>query len=467
MESKRIVDFENDYKRIVYNQKNFFKLGKTLDLDFRIKKLRELKECIKNNENEILEALNKDLNKSEVEGYLTEVGLVYDEINIHIKKLKQWAKPERRRTPLTQFKSSSYIYREPYGTTLIIGPFNYPFQLVILPLIGAISAGNTAVIKPSEYSINTTKVLIKIIEEVFNEEYVKIVAPFDGKEEVSKILELKFDYIFFTGSVPVGKIIMESASKNLTPVTLELGGKSPCIVDKDCKIEVAARRIVWGKLINAGQTCVAPDYIYVHKDIESKFLELLKKEIKNQYGDDTLKSPDYPRIINERHLNRIAGYINKNKIYYGGRVIKEERYIEPTILKDVTWEDDVMKDEIFGPIFPILSYDNLDDVLRVINDNEKPLALYYFSEDKRKIDKVLRYSTSGGVTINDTIVHVASPYIPFGGVGSSGMGSYHGKESFLTFSHSKSIMKRATWIDLSVKYAPFNGKINLIKKLMK
>lgn len=451
----------------INKQREYFSTGETKDISFRIEKLKKLRDVLKSEEEKIFEALKKDLMKSSFESYVTEVAMVYDEINMHIKNIKKWSKKRRVKTPLVQFPAKSFIQLEPYGVVLIIGPFNYPFMLTMDPLIGAIAAGNTAVIKPSESAPETSKILKEILEKVFDEKYVLHVNPERGKEVVEELLKEKFDYIFFTGSATVGKIVMKAASQYLTPVTLELGGKSPCIIDKDCKLELAARRIVWGKLLNSGQTCVAPDYLYVHKDIEEEFIKKLEEEIKNQFGDNPLESKDYSKMVNEREFNRVLSYIDKEKLVFGGNYNRKTFQIEPTILKNVTWNDPVMEREIFGPIFPILPFENLDEVIRLVNSKDKPLAIYYFSEDKNKIEKVLNSTSSGGVTINDTLVHVSSSYLPFGGVGNSGMGEYHGKYSFDLFSNKKGIMNRKTFLDLKIRYAPFQNKLTIVKKIMK
>ncbi|EGT0695305.1 TPA: aldehyde dehydrogenase [Clostridium perfringens] len=451
----------------INKQREYFSTGETKDINFRIEKLKKLRDVLKSEEEKVFEALKKDLMKSSFESYVTEVAMVYDEINMHIKNIKKWSKKRRVKTPLVQFPAKSFIQLEPYGVVLIIGPFNYPFMLTMDPLIGAIAAGNTAVIKPSESAPETSKILKEILEKVFDEKYVLHVNPERGKEVVEELLKEKFDYIFFTGSATVGKIVMKAASQYLTPVTLELGGKSPCIIDKDCKLELAARRIVWGKLLNSGQTCVAPDYLYVHKDIEEEFIKKLEEEIKNQFGNNPLESEDYSKMVNEREFNRVLSYIDKEKLVFGGNYNRKTFQIEPTILKNVTWDDPVMEREIFGPIFPILTFENLDEVLRVVNSKDKPLALYYFSEDKNKIEKVLNSTSSGGVTINDTLVHVSSSYLPFGGVGNSGMGEYHGKYSFDLFSNKKGVMNRKTFLDLKIRYAPFQNKLTIVKKIMK
>ncbi|MGV3024941.1 aldehyde dehydrogenase [Clostridium thermobutyricum] len=454
-------------KKVFLDQKEFFKTGKTKNIDFRIDALKKLKKAIKENEEDFLIALNKDLGKSKFEGYATEIGIVYDEINIHLKNLRYWVRKKKVKSSIIYFPSKNYIYKEPYGVALIIGPFNYPFQLVIAPLIGAISAGNCAVIKPSESSLNTALLLEKVINKTFQGNYIKVVAPTEGKEAVTELINTPYDYIFFTGSVGVGKIVMEAAAKNLTPLTLELGGKSPCIVDKDSKIELAAKRIVWGKLLNAGQTCVAPDYLMVHKDIKDELLKKLVEEIEKQYGKDIKNNEEYPRIIRERDTEKLKEYFNDGKIYYGGEYDISDRFIHPTILTDVQANSPVMENEIFGPILPVIEFSDIDEAINFVNSRPKPLALYYFSESSSNIEKVLKDTTSGGVTINDTVIHVAQTSLPFGGVGNSGMGDYHGKASFETFSHSRSVVKRGTFIEFNIRFAPFKDKIKLLKKVMK
>lgn len=456
-----------DINLIFKNQKEFFESGKTINVDYRIKNLKKLNDIIKKNEDKILNELKKDLGKSNFEGYVTEVGILYDDINFHIKNVKKWSSEEKRKSPIVYYPSKSYIYKEPYGVTLIIGPFNYPFQLVIAPLIGAISAGNTAIIKPSENSRNIALLLEKLINENFPEEYLRVVNPLGGKETVSLLLDKPFDYIFFTGSVRVGKLVMQKAAQHLTPVTLELGGKSPCIVDSDAKLKLAAKRIVWGKFLNAGQTCVAPDYLCVHKSVKDELLKLIINEIRIQFGENVRNSEDYPRIVNKSSLERLSGYLNDGKIYYGGNIDEDNLYMEPTLIIKPDLNSPLMSDEIFGPILPILVYEDLDNVIKFINHREKPLALYYFSESKKKIKYVLTSTTSGGVTINDTIIHVANPNLPFGGVGNSGVVKYHGKESFETFTHNKSVMKRGTFIEFNIRFAPYKNKLNLVKRIMK
>lgn len=456
-----------DIEIIFKKQKKFFSTGKTIDIKYRIQNLKKLKNIIKDNEDKILEALKKDLGKSGFEAYATEIGIVYNDINFHIKNIRKWAKSEKRKSPIIYYPSKSYVYKEPYGVTLIIGPFNYPFQLVISPLIGAISAGNTAIIKPSENTKNISLLLEKIINENFNESYLKVVNPLGGKEVVSTLLDLPFDYIFFTGSVKVGKIVLERSAKHLTPVTLELGGKSPCIVDEEAKLNLAAKRIVWGKFLNAGQTCVAPDYLCVHKSVAEKLLKLMVDEIHKQFGDNIRLSEDYPRIVNKSSLERLMSYLMDGKIYFGGNIDKDDLYMEPTIITKPKLESPLMTDEIFGPVLPVLVYEDLSKVVEFINNREKPLALYYFSENKKKIKYILRATVSGGVTINDTIIHVANSNLPFGGVGNSGVGKYHGRESFETFTHNRAVMHRGTFVEFNVRFAPYKNKLKLVKKIMK
>ena len=455
------------YSKIFNNEKEYYLSGETLSVKFRIEKLRLLKKVIKDNEEKLLSALKKDLNKSNFEGYVTEIGILYQEIDYAIKNVKKWAKREKKKTDIVYFPAKSYIYKQPYGVVLIISPFNYPIQLAFSPLIGAISAGNCAIIKPSEYAINSAVVIEEIINSTFDKRYINVIDPLGGKETVSELLSLKFDYIFFTGSVRVGKIVMEAASKNLIPVTLELGGKSPCIVDRDANIKLSAKRIVWGKYLNVGQTCVAPDYVYVHKAVKEELLKEMVKEIESEYGKDAKKSEDYARIIRKEEVKRLQGYLDEGEIYYGGEVDIEDRYISPTILTNIKENSKILEEEIFGPILPVYEFQDITEVIEYVNSKERPLALYYFSEDKNKIETVLSSTTSGGVTIIDTIIHVSSTHIPFGGVGNSGMGNYHGKASFDTFTHKKSVVKRSTLMEFPFRFPPYKDKLKLIKKLMK
>lgn len=457
----------NNIQMALIKQKDYFNTGATRNLDFRIEKLCILKNSIKKNEKQILVALWVDLHKSEFEAYATEIGIILEEINFAIKHLKSWSKTKKVRTPLTNFLSSSYIYSEPYGVSLIISPWNYPFQLLMAPLIGSIAAGNCAILKPSENAPSTTGIIIKIIEESFSEEFVSVVEPYGGKESAEALLKEEFDYIFFTGSVPVGKIVMAAASKHLTPVTLELGGKSPCIVDKCADVALAAKRIAWGKFLNAGQTCVAPDYVLVHKSVKAELLTGITKYIKEFFGKDPVKSNDFPRIINDRQFDRLVGLLGRGNIVTGGEYRKSEKYIAPTIIDNITWNDPIMLDEIFGPILPIIEFEDLEQVIIMVNSRHKPLALYFFSNNKKHQERIIDMISYGGGCINDTIMHVASPYLPFGGVGASGMSAYHGKGSYDVFSHKKSVTKKSNLIDVKIRYAPYNDKIKLLKKLMK
>ena len=452
-------------KSIFKNQKNYFKSGLTRSVQFRINQLTKLRQGILLHEEEILNALKKDLGKPYFEGYATEVGFVLDSIQYMINHVATWSKDQQVKTPIHQPMAKSYYKYDPYGTVLIIAPFNYPFQLLIEPLIGAIAAGNTAILKPSEYTPHTEAVLLKLITELFDPNYIAVVV--GGREMTTELINMPFDYIFFTGSVPVGKVVMKAAAENLVPVTLELGGKSPVIVHKDANIKVAAKRIAWGKFMNAGQICVAPDYVYVHKSVEKAFIDELAKVIVDFYGIVPFKSPYYCRIVNERHFDRITGLINHDKVIIGGQYDRLERYIAPTVMSNVVWSDEIMKDEIFGPVLPLLTYDNLEEVIDVVRSHPKPLAFYVFSENEKIQDLLMDQIPFGGGCINDTISHVASSALPFGGVGSSGMGAYHGHDSFLTFSHRKSILKKSTKFELPLVYPPYKNHLKWVKKLLK
>lgn len=452
---------------ILDNQRAFFLSGKTMDIEFRIEQLNKLRNSIIKHEEDILDALKKDLNKSNFESYETELGIVLEEITLMSKNIRKWSKDKKVKSPLMHYKTDTYIHSEPYGVVLNIAPWNYPFQLLMAPLIGIIAGGNCAMLKPSKYSINTSKVIEIIIREAFDENYITVVEAEGGRESIQALLQLRFDYIFFTGSVDVGKVVMENAAKHLTPVTLELGGKSPCIVCKDAKLEIAAKRIVWGKFLNAGQTCVAPDYLLVHKDVKEELLKNIKKNIIEFFGEDPKSSNDFGRIITNKHVERLVSYLNCGSVYFGGNYDVLEKYMEPTILTDISFEDAVMQEEIFGPIFPVIEFEDIDDVINILKHKEKPLALYLFTESKEIENKVVKRVSYGGGCINDTIIHVASSYAPFGGVGNSGMGAYHGKYSFDLFTHQKSILKKSSKFDIKVRYAPYKDKLNLLKKIMK
>jgi len=452
-------------KSIVNKQKNFFSTNETKPYSFRITQLKKLKLAIENNEELLLKALYDDLKKSEFEAYGGEIGFVMAELDFTIKKLKKWMKDKKVKTPLLHQPGSSYITHEPLGSVLIIGPWNYPFQLLFAPLIGAMAAGNTVILKSSELAPASSKAMHKIISETFKEEYISLI---EGEiQEATFLLQEKFDYIFFTGSTVVGKIIMKAATKNLTPLTLELGGKSPCIVDKATNLKVTARRIVWGKFFNAGQTCIAPDYLIVQKDIKIDLIRLIKKEIENFYGENPQESKDFPRIINEKHFNRLTSYLDKQKVAIGGKTDLNDKYISPTIMDNINWDDKVMQDEIFGPILPIMEYERINDAIKMINEHPKPLALYLFSNDKIVEERVLQNTSSGGVCINDTLSHITTNFLPFGGVGDSGMGDYHGIYSFQAFSHRKSVMKKAISIDPPIRYAPYKLTVKQLKKMLK
>ena len=456
---------QQSYNTILTEQRHFFASGKTKNVAFRIEQLKILKKIITEEEINIQNALKADLNKSKFESYLSEIGLCLEEINYAIKHIKSWAKPQKVNTPLTQFLASSQIYSEPLGIVLIIGAWNYPFQLMILPLVGAIAAGNCAILKPSELAINTSQVLSNIINKTFDANFIHVIE--GGKETTQQLLSEKFDHIFFTGSTEVGKIVMAEAAKQLTPVTLELGGKTPCIVDANTHIEYTARRIVWGKFLNAGQTCIAPDYLLVDKKVKQDLLTNITNCIQSFYGNNPIESPDYGRIINEKHFNRLCKLLNTGEIIIGGETNLSDRYIAPTVIDRISWEDAVMKEEIFGPILPVIEYNDLSEAIALVNSQPKPLALYFFSNNQQKQQQILRSTSSGGVSINDTVMHTGVPDLPFGGVGASGMGSYHGKASFDTFSHKKSILNKSFLVDLKVRYAPYKEKLKLVKQLMK
>lgn len=450
---------------IVKLQREYFQTNETKDVKFRLENLKKLKSLILRYENKINEALKKDLGKSRFESYASEIGLVLNELSFSISHLKKWARPTRVRTDLVNFYAKSYIVHEPYGVSLIISPWNYPFQLLINPLIGSISAGNCSVLKPANYSEHTTEIICSMIEENFDEKYISVV-PGD-RRVIQDLLNQRFDYIFFTGSPGLGKIVMEKAAKHLTPVSLELGGKNPCIVEEDANLDLAARRIVFGKFLNAGQTCVAPDYLLVNARIKKELIEKIKRHIDASYGNDPRKSPDLCRIINNDRFVKLSKFIAAGDVICGGETDRHERYIAPTIIDNVSPDDPVMKQEIFGPVLPVIMYNNLDEAVSYINSNEKPLELYLFTSSKKIKKRVLSQTSSGGCCINDTVVHFINPHLPFGGVGNSGMGAYHGKSSFHTFSHHRSVMAKTTLFDIPLRYAPYRNKLKLVKLFLK
>ena len=440
--------------RIVEKQKAFFATGATLDADYRIAALKKLRQALVSNEAAIAKAIREDLGKSPQESYMCETGIVLAEISFMLRHIRRFAKEKTVLTPLAQFASRSYKKPMPYGVTLIMSPWNYPLMLTLDPLVDAIAAGNTAVLKPSAYSPATSSLLKALIGDLFPEEYIAVVT--GGREENGYLLEKKFDFIFFTGSKTVGRLVLEKAARHLTPVALELGGKSPCIVDRSAKLELATRRIVFGKFLNCGQTCVAPDYILCHKDVKEQFLQCLKAEIQRQYGSDYLGNPLYGKIISPRHFDRVTGLIDPKKVVMGGHFDGPSQKIAPTVMDNVTWEDAVMEQEIFGPVLPILTFDSTQQVIDTVNGHDKPLALYIYAQDKAVIRKITARCSFGGGCVNDCIIHLATSNMGFGGVGESGMGAYHGKTGFDAFSHYKSIVDKKTWMDLPMRYQPYN-----------
>lgn len=443
-----------EIEKIVEAQKEYFSTGVTLPLSFRHDALRRLKESILRNEDEINAALQADLGKSAAETYMCETGMTIAELNYVDRHLNRWWKPKRVLTPLAQFHAKSFTVRDPYGSVLIMSPWNYPFMLTMEPLVGALACGNCCVLKPSRYSPATSAIIRKIIAECFPPEYVTVVE--GGRQENQALLDQDFDYIFFTGGVDVGKEVMRRAAEHLTPVTLELGGKSPCIVDASANLKLAAKRLAFGKLLNCGQTCVAPDYLLIDRRVEQEFIEYLKEQITAMVGEDPAANTDYVHMINEKHYERIMDLMEPDKITFGGTSDPETFRIHPTIMQGITGSEPVMQEEIFGPILPVIAYDSIDEAIRFINDRPHPLALYLFTSDRATEKRFLREVTFGGGCINDTIIHLATSRMGFGGVGNSGMGSYHGRKSIETFSHEKSIVKKYTWMDMPVRYAPYS-----------
>lgn len=455
-----------DIKEKILLQRDFFNRGKTLDIDYRIDMLKSLRNGIIEMEEEISSALKKDLGKSSFESYMCEIGLVLSEINYMIKHIRKFSKKERVKTPLSQFKSRSYKIKSPYGLVLIMSPWNYPFMLTISPLVDALSAGNVAVVKPSAYSKYTSEIIKNLLEKYLPAEVV--IVALGGRDVNSYLLDLKYDYIFFTGSVSVGKLVMEKASKNLTPVTLELGGKSPCIVDSSTDLKLSAKRLVFGKYLNLGQTCVAPDYVLVKEDIKEEFIKYLKEEILIQFGKDPIGNKDYGKIINEKHFIRLRGLIENEDVIIGGYCDEDRLKIEPTVIDNVTMDSPSMKDEIFGPILPIMTFNDREDIIDIIKINPTPLALYIFTDDDNLKSYILNNVSFGGGCVNDTIIHLATEQMGFGGVGTSGIGSYHGKTGFDTFTHEKSIVEKSNFIDLPMRYQPYTKRHEkLLRKFLK
>jgi acyl-CoA reductase-like NAD-dependent aldehyde dehydrogenase len=448
---------------IINKQRDFFKKGETKDVGFRLTQLKKLKQIIIENKEAIIKSLAADLNKPEFESYATEIASI-KEIDYAIKNISNWTKPRKAAISWDLFPYSARIYPEPLGLVLIIGPWNYPFQLIISPLVGSITAGNCSIIKPSELAPHTSRLASQLISKYFPSEYITVLE--GGVETSQQLLAEKFDYIFFTGGTATGKIVMEAAAKHLTPVTLELGGKTPCIVDTEINLEHTIKRITWGKFINAGQTCIAPDYLLVNKKIKPYLVNGLKKCLQEFYGDNPATSPDFARIISKNHFDRLAKFLQCGEIIAGGETNPEELYIAPTLLDHISLADPLMEEEIFGPILPIIEYTEIDEVISLINSKPKPLALYLFSDNNNLQQQILQETSSGSVCINDTVMQVAVSSLPFGGVGDSGIGSYHGKASFDTFSHYKSVLKNTFRLDLNWRYAPYQGKLNLLKKII-
>ncbi len=448
-------------------QKKFFQTGATIPVSFRLNALKKLRACIERREADIVAALQADLGKSDYESYMCEIGMVLSELSYLLKHTKKLAQKRKVRTPLAQFSAKSYTIAEPYGNTLVMSPWNYPFLLTLDPVADAIAAGNTAIIKPSAYSPITAQLVSDIVAECFDEEYIAVVM--GGREENAHLLEKKFDFVFFTGSQAVGKVVLRHTAEHLTPAVLELGGKSPVVVDSSADIPLAAKRIVFGKIINCGQTCVAPDYILCEKSVKEELVQELVKQIAAQLGEKPLENPDYGHMINRKHFDRVMGLIDPNKVVCGGKGDAERLKIAPTVMDNVTWEDAVMGEEIFGPILPVLTFERFDEVYDRLKDRQKPLALYLFSTDKAHIRLVIERISYGGGCINDTIIHLATDKMGFGGVGESGMGAYHGKVGFDAFSHEKSIVHKKNWIDLPMRYQPYNRKkyAKLVRKFLK
>ncbi len=452
----------SEITKIVEKQRNFFYTGKTKPIDFRKKNLIELKKILKSNEKKLDEAIYEDYKKSSFENYETELGTIYHELNTAIKNIKKWTRPKKVKTSLVNFPGKSMIYPEPLGVSLIIGAWNFPYNLTFCPLVPAICAGNTAIIKPSEIAKNSSKVIAELINNNFPEEYLYVQE--GGVEETTELLNQHFDKIFFTGSPKVGKIVMEAAAKNLTPVTLELGGKNPAIVFEDANLQLAAKRIVWGKFLNAGQSCVAPDFLLVEKKIKEKFLQLMKEEILNYPGENPKNSNSYLRIINQNHTKRISQLIQKDKIVFGGEINFEENYISPTILNNISFEDKIMEEEIFGPVLPVIEFERINDIIDKLKKRPKSLALYLFTKNKIVKKKIINEISFGGGIINDTVLHWVNTSLPFGGVGQSGIGSYHNEAGFKEFSHYKRILYKTYLYEPHFKYPPYNEfKLSLIR----
>lgn len=454
-----------EIQKLNSQQKEFFNSGHTKDLNFRIDSLKKLRNEIISKEKDIYKALHLDLRKPEFEVYGTEISIVLGELKLIIKKLKKWSKPQKVVPVIVNFPSTSKIYKQPYGACLIISPWNYPLHLSFLPLIGAVAAGNTVVLKPSELSANTSRLISEIVEKCFDVRHVSVV---EGDAEIAKdLLKRKWNYIFFTGGIAKGKIVARIAAESLTPVTLELGGKNPCIIDETANIQLSAKRIIWGKLLNGGQSCVAPDYLIIHESVKQQFITSFIKEVHKAYGQNIKSSPDLTRIINRNTFKRLATMIQGEKILFGGECDEDDLYIEPTLIDSPALNSSIMADEIFGPILPMYDYRSNQDIERIISAFNKPLSLYVFSTNTSFIRQIISKYSFGGGAVNDTVVQYINNRLPFGGIGHSGLGAYHGKHTFDTFSHSKSVTHRVTWLDIPIKYAPYGKKIRILKKILK
>ncbi|MBE9915973.1 aldehyde dehydrogenase [Paenibacillus donghaensis] len=451
--------------KLIQKQKHFYSTGATRPYEERLRQLKRLKGALVSYEKQIISALKQDLNKSELESFSTEIGIVYEELSFTVKHLHSWMKPKKVKTALTHIGSKGRIIPEPYGTALIIAPWNYPYQLAVSPLIGALAAGNTVVLKPSELSPATSALLAEILGSLFDEEYVAVVQ--GGPEVSQELLDQAVDYIFFTGSVHVGKIIMQAAAKRLIPLTLELGGKSPCIVHGDAPLKLTAQRLVFGKFTNAGQTCIAPDYLLVHRSVKNELIAHIREAVAEFYGAEPLSNAAYGRIVSERHFRRLASFLQDGNILFGGQTAPDRLVIEPTLLDQVTWDTPVMQEEIFGPILPVLEYDHIQEAIDMINERPKPLALYLFTKEPQIEEMVVGSVSYGGGCINDTLMHIATPHLPFGGVGESGMGAYHGRGSFDTFTHYKSVLKQTNLFDIKFRYPSSKNGLKIMRKLMK
>ncbi len=452
-----------NFEQLIKNQRTFFNSNQTKNIGFRIQQLKKLKAILKQNEQLLYQAIYTDFKKSEFDTYTTELLLIYSEIDTALKNITNWAAAKKVNTNLLNFPSSNYIIPEPLGVTLVIGAWNYPYQLSLTPAVSAIAAGNTILLKPSELALNASNAIAKIINENFPSDYFTVIE--GGVETTTEVLKQKFDKIFFTGSTQTGKIIYQAAAQQLTPVTLELGGKSPCFITKDCNLKQTVKRLAWGKFLNAGQTCIAPDYVLIDETIKDKFLQLLKEFIIK--ADYSIENNNYVQIINDKHFNRLTNLIDQNKIYFGGKTNKAERHIEPTILTNISFEDPIMQQEIFGPVLPVISYTDIDQAITQVKSMDKPLSCYIFTNNIKIKNKILTQISFGGGCINDTVMHITNHHLPFGGVGASGTGSYHAEAGFKTFSHYKSILDKPFWFEPNFKYPPYSkNKLNWIKKLI-